>query len=44
MIPVIDLLPKGEGYDDPEEEKVGDEVDEDDTNINDFDEEDNYML
>lgn len=43
MIPVFDFLPKGEGYDDPEEEKVGDEVDEDDTNINDFDDEDNFL-
>lgn len=42
MIPVCDCLPKGEGYDDPEE-KIGDEVDENDTDINDFDEEDNYM-
>ena len=43
MIPVIDLLPKGEGYDDPEEEKVGDEVDEDDNELSDLDFDDIYL-
>jgi len=43
MIPVIDLLPKGEGYDEPEEEKVGDEVDEDDNELSDLDFDDIYL-
>jgi len=43
MIPVIDLLPKGEGYDDLEEEKVGDEVDEDDNELSDLDFDDIYL-
>jgi hypothetical protein len=43
MIPVIDLLPKGDGYDEPEEEKVGDEVDEDDNELSDLDFDDIYL-
>jgi len=43
MIPVCDCLPKGEGYDDPEE-KIGDEGDSDDWTFDDLDEDEIYLL
>lgn len=41
-IPIIDLLPKGEGYGDPDE-KIGDEVDESDNELDDLEHEDIYL-